>query len=77
MIDSTPFVFDFSDCSETWLSPYANLDVIPGYVLVTDNREFSCGGGVGLFINSEYNFRIRDNLRINTIENLWVETQLV
>ena len=57
----------------------ANLDdyVIPGYVLVTNNREFSCGEGVGLFSNNEYNFRIRDNLRINAIENLWVETQLV
>lgn len=71
MIDSTPFVFYFNDCSETWLSPYANLDdyVIPGYVLVTDDREFSWGGGVGLFINNEHNFQIRDNLRINAIEN--------
>lgn len=56
-----------------------NLDdcVIPGYVLVTNNREFSCGGGVGLFINNEYDFQKKDNLRINAIENLWVETQLV
>ena len=48
---------------------------IPGYVLGKDNREFSCGPGVGLFIKSEYNFHIRDDLRLNAIENLWVETQ--
>ena len=44
-------------------------------MLVTDNREFECGGGVGLFIKTEYNFHIRDDLRLNAIENLWVETQ--
>ena len=32
---------------------------------------------MGLFINNKYNFQKRDNLRINAIENLWVETQLV
>ena len=78
LIDSTSFAFDFIGCSETWLSPYANLDdyIIPGYVLVTDNREFSCGGGVGLFIKTEYNFHIRDDLRLNAIENLWVSILL-
>ena len=69
LTDSTPFVFDFIGCSETWLSPYANLDdyIIPGCMLVTDNREFSGGGGVGLFIKNEYNhdFHIRDDLRLN------------
>ena len=49
-----------------WLSPYANLDdyIIPGYLLVTDNREFSCGGDVGLFMKTEYNFHIRGDLRL-------------
>ena len=32
-------------------------------------------GGVGLFIKTEYNFHIRDDLRLNAIENLWVKTQ--
>ena len=44
-------------------------------MLVTDNREFSCDGGVGLFIKTEYDFHIRDDLRLNAIENVWVETQ--
>ena len=30
---------------------------------------------MGLFIKAEYNFHITDDLRINAIENLWVETQ--
>ena len=30
---------------------------------------------MGLFIKTEYNFHITDDLRINAVENLWVETQ--
>ena len=44
-------------------------------MLVTDNHEFSCGRSVGLFLKTENNFHIRDDLRLNAIENLWVETQ--
>ena len=77
LTDSTPFVLDFIGCSETWLSPYANLDdyILSGYVLVTDNCASLCGGGVGLSIKTEYIFHIRDDLSLNVIENLWVETQ--
>ena len=55
LLVSTPFTFDFIGCSETWLLPQTNLDClnIPGYVLVNNNREFSSGGGVGLFIKLE------------------------
>ena len=30
---------------------------------------------MGLFLKTENNFHIRDDLRLNAIENLWVETQ--
>ena len=30
---------------------------------------------MGLFTKTEYNFNIRDDLRLNKIQNLWVETQ--
>ena len=32
------------------------------------------GGGVGLYIKSDSNFHLRDDLKIDTIENLWIET---
>ena len=60
VLDSTPFVFDFIGCSETWLSPQCNLErfKIPGYSFVNDNRVFSSGGGVGLYIKSDHNFKL-------------------
>ena len=79
LLDSTLFSFDFIGCSETWLSPQTNLDClnIPGYVLVNNNREFSSGGGVGLFIKLEHNFklRIKGRLELDIIKNVWIETQ--
>ena len=64
-------------CSETWLSPHSYLDCfsIPGYVFITDNRTYSSGGGVGLYVNSDRKFHLRDDLTIDTIENVWIETQ--
>ena len=35
----------------------------------------SSGGGVGLYIKSDRNFHLRDDLKIDTIENVWIETQ--
>ena len=44
-------------------------------MLVDNNREFSSGGGVGLFIKLEHNFKLRDDLKLDIIENVWRETQ--
>ena len=49
--------------------------LIPGYVFTNNNRAYSSGGGVGLYIKSDRNFHLRDDLRIDTIENVWIETQ--
>ena len=77
LLDSTPFPFDFIGCSQTWLSPHSYLDcfLIPGYVFINDNRTYSSGVGVGLYIKSDRNFHLQDDLRIDTIENVWTETQ--
>ena len=77
LLDSTPFTFDFIGCSETWLSPHSYLDCfsIPGYVFKNDNCTYLSGGGVGLSIKSDRNFHFQDDLRIDTIENVWIETQ--
>ena len=45
------------------------------YLLVNNNREFSSGAGVGLFIKTEHSFKIRDDLKQHIIENVWIETQ--
>ena len=48
---------------------------IAGYNLLTDDRNFSIGGGVALYLKTNVNFILRDDLKIDGIENLWVDTQ--
>ena len=43
--------------------------------MLTDNREFSSGGGVALYLKSDVNYMLRDDLKIDGIENIWVDTQ--
>ena len=47
---------------------------IPGYTLLNENRTLSTGGGVALYARSGYSFSIRNDLKIDSIENLWIET---
>lgn len=77
LLDSSAFVFYVSECSETWFTTKtdANSFQIPGYTLISDNRIHSIGGGVALFVKSNNNFCARDDLKIDQIENIWVETQ--
>ena len=52
----------------------ALLFQIPGYTLLCENRTFSTGGGVALYVRSGCSFSIRNDLKIDSIENLWIET---
>ena len=76
-LDSSAFAFDVIGLSETWFT--LNTDVnsfqIPGYTLISDNRTYSIGGGVALFVKSDFSFCIRNDLKIDLIENIWIETQ--
>ena len=42
---------------------------------INHNRTSSSGGGAGLYVKSDRNFHLLDDLRIDTIENVWIETQ--
>ena len=48
--------------------------LIPGYTLLNENRTFSTGCGVALYVRSGYSFSIRNDHKIDSIENLWIET---
>ena len=48
---------------------------IPGYVFINDNRTCSSGGGVGVYLNSDYKFQFRYDLRLDISENVWIEIQ--
>ena len=43
--------------------------------MLTDDRKFSIGGGIALYLKSNVTFMLRDDLKIDGIENLWVDTQ--
>lgn len=77
LLDSSAFVFDVIGCSETWFTTHTDAHVfqIPGYNLISNNRVHSIGGGVALLVKSNKNFCVRDDLKIDQIENIWVETQ--
>ena len=76
LLDSVPFSLDFVGCSETFFTSQLNLDCfeILGYELITDNRTFSCGGGVALYVKQGHTFKIRNDLKLPNLENIWIET---
>jgi len=77
LLDSLRFNFDFIGCSETWISSQLDLERynLENYNLIGEQCEMCSGGGVALFIRSHYTYIIRNDLKIDGIENLWIETQ--
>ena len=48
---------------------------ISEYNMITDNSISSIGGGFALFLKEDVDYCLREDLRIDGIENIWVETQ--
>ena len=42
--------------------------------MLMDNRLFSTGGGVALYLKSSFDYSLRNDLKMACIENTWVET---
>ena len=76
-LDSSVFAFDVIGLSETWFTSHTDVNSfqIPGYTLIIDNRTYSIGGAVALFVKSDFSFCIRNDLKIDLIKNIWIETQ--
>ena len=74
LLDSISCKFDFIGCSETWFTSETDCTCfqIPGYTLRNENRTFSTSGGVALYVRSGYSFSIRNDLKIDSVENLWI-----
>ena len=62
--------------SETWFTPETNIEELEilGYNMVSDDRIYSSGRRVALYLRDGYDFQMREDLRIDGIENLWVDT---
>ena len=76
LLDATSWKFDFIACSETWFTSKTDNTCfqIPGYTSVNENHTFSTGGGVALYVSLGYSFSLRNDIKIDSIENLWIET---
>ena len=74
--DTMSIQFDLMACSETWIA--AQIDPgcfdIQGYNMLIDNRLSSTGGGVALYLKSSFDYFLRNDLKMDCIENIWVKT---
>ena len=77
LLNSFRFQLDLFACSETWITPQVDISSlqISGYNIITDNRTFSTGGGVALYLNSSFEYHLRNDLKMAGVENIWVDTQ--
>ena len=77
LLNSFPFQLDLFACSETWITPQVDISSlqISGYSIITDNRTFSTGGGVALYLKSSFEYHLRNDLKIAGVENIWVGKQ--
>lgn len=71
------FSFSAIALSETWLNESTNdIYSIPGYTFVSSYRKNKRGGGVGIFIKSSFEYKLRPDLQPSSqdvIESIFVE----
>ena len=59
--------FSLIGISQTWLNnDNESLIDLPGYSFVNVNRKTKTGGGVGMFISSALNYRVRNDLNLQS-----------
>ena len=63
--------------SETWITPQDDITSlkIVGYNIITDNRTFSIGGGVALYLKSNFEYHLRNDFKIAGVENICPDTE--
>ena len=67
-LKSLKYKFDCIGLTETWLKEMESTDVynMSGYSLLSKPRTNKRGGGVGMFVSSGLNFKLRDDLHMNS-----------
>ena len=67
--------FDVIGISETWMKENSPVVQIPNYSFLCKGRQSKAGGGVGLYVKSDLDFTIRDDLSIDqaVCDSLFVE----
>ena len=68
------FSFSVIGISETWLkSNSPDIFNIPNYHMIHVDRKKGRGGGVAMYINFNLKYKIRKDIYIDGIENLFIE----
>ena len=69
-------IFSLVGITETWLQNSAHNVDVNRYDFVFQNRSFKSGGGVGLYVSNDLNFKIREDIRVpneEVMEPLFIE----
>ena len=70
------FSFSVIGISETWLNLNSpDIFNIPNYHMIHDDRKTGRGGGVALYIHCKFNHKIRKDIHIEGIENIFIEIE--
>ena len=70
------FSFSVIGISETWLhSNSPDIFNIPNYYMIHDDRKTGRGGGVALYIHCKFKHKIRKDIHIEGIENIFIEIE--
>ena len=77
LLNSLDHRFSIIALSETWLKtdPHSYY-FLPGYQLIVNNRKgMKAGGGVALYVSSDLNFTVREDLNLSneSLESLFIE----
>ena len=70
------FSFSVIGISETWLNSNSpDIFNIPNYDMIQDDRKTGRGGGVALYIHCKFKHKIRKDIHIEGIENIFIEIE--
>ena len=81
-LKSLNYKFDCICLTETWLKEMESTDIynMNGYTFLSKPRTNKRGGGVGMFVSSGLNFKLRDDLHMNSaicgFESLFIEVKI-
>ena len=76
LLQTVDYQFHVIGLSETWLNDYSHSVSVEGYDFVHSHRKNRQGGGVGLYLASSFDYKVRQNLKFEnseTTDSLFVE----
>ena len=76
LLQTVDYQFHVIGLSETWLNDYSHSVSVEGYDFVHSHRKNRRGGGVGLYLASSFDYKVRQNLKFEnseTTDSLFVE----